>query len=69
VVVHLRYDKDRDFRGLEGPGASLEIAVTSPDETETPLEVRKIGDSGFVFTIPATDRKVLYISWIDFYRE
>ncbi len=68
VKVHLRYAADRPFKILEGPGASLERVGANVNDPRVNLPDLKRVEGGFEFVLPATELKVLYISWVDAYR-
>jgi hypothetical protein len=68
VKVHLRYAADRPFKLLEGPDASLERVGGKVNDPHVNLPDLKRVDGGFEFVLPATELKLLYISWVDAYR-
>jgi hypothetical protein len=67
VKVLLAYSKEKPFGKIEGAGAALEKTGTKVGEDRKNLEPTKI-EGGFELTIPATEFKVLYIHWVDFWR-
>lgn len=67
VVVRLRYAADRPFSRLEGSGAAIE-STGRADEPGTDLETTNLRPDGFEVALPATQRRVLYVHWVDMYR-
>jgi hypothetical protein len=67
VKVVLSYSKDKPFGKIEGAGAAIEQSGKKAGEPRKNIEPTA-ADGGFGFTIPATEFKVLYIHWVDFYR-
>ncbi len=68
VVVRLQYAAGKPITVLEGHTAILETSGKKTDEPRKRLKTRRLKPSQIEIPIPATEMRVLYIQWVDYFR-